>query len=74
VFPSSRLFTNADIGHLKVKGVFVLGCYDLKLNLLSKFVVNSQYQISLYLSSMKQEGVFSHALVSLCGIGRISAT
>jgi hypothetical protein len=68
------LFTNADIGHLKVKGVFVLGCYDLKLNLLSKFVVNSQYQISLYLSSMKQEGVFSHALVSLCGIGRISAT
>ena len=54
--------------------MFVLGCYDLKLNLLSKCVVNSQYQIALNLSSMKQEGMFSHALVLLCGIGRISAT
>ena len=71
--PPPSLFTNADIGHLKVKGVFVLGCYDLKLNLLSKYVVNSQYQISLTLSSMKQAGVFSHALVLLCGIGRVSA-
>jgi len=68
------MFTNADIGHLKDKGVFVFGCYDLQLNLLSKCVVNSQYQISLNFSSMKQEGMFSHALVLLCGIGRISAT
>ena len=60
--------------HLKVKRVFVLGCYDLQLYLLSKCVVNSQYQISLNLSSMKQEGMFSHALVLLCGIGKISAT
>jgi hypothetical protein len=69
-----HLFTNVDIGYLKVKGVFVFGCYDLKLNLLSKCVINSQYQISLTLSSMKQAGMFSNALVLLCGIGRISAT
>jgi hypothetical protein len=66
-------FTNAGIGNLKFKGVFVLGFYDLRPNLLSKCVMNSQYQISLNLYSMKQVGMFSHALVLICGIGRVSA-
>ena len=64
------MFTYADIGYLKFKGLCVLGCYDWKLNFLSKCVENSQYQISLNLSSMKQAGMLS----VLCGFDRISAT